>query len=277
MYSKLGHMDGVIRLDAKQYNNIYVCSDVHNDYKTLNNAIKALKLSYGDLLIIAGDLLDRGGALPNPDQCLRLCLINWKESQKCEFDILYLKGNHEAMIVEHINTYYAENVTIKKRYQYNTIELLESRCGGRYSHSDIKELGKRLEMLPLLLEIRDGNTLYRIAHAAVPADAFIAGIDEEYLLWGNSEFFNNTSISFKGEGNIDKLVRICGHSAVQWLRWNLRQLTETENDNEIWISKSIDGSDKIIDVDCGNGYRTADDKKNRLAFLNLKTMKVSYF
>lgn len=265
-------MNDIIKIDYDKYKRIFVCSDVHNDYSSLNRGINELSLTNSDLLIIAGDLLDRGLF---PDKCLRLCLKNWKETEPHQCDIVYLKGNHEQMLYEYIEDNYCDDIDFKMRYNYNTIELLKHRSGGGYTREDFIQLAERLKKLPLMVEIKDNknNVLYRIGHAALPTEEHIDSVSdiEEYILWGANRFYYN-SVPYSGS---DNLVLIVGHSHTKYVRWILKELTGEEiEDNKVWFSKS-DNNVTLIDIDCGNGSRKLGEHK--LAFLNIKTNEVSYF
>ena len=63
----------------------------------------------------------------------------------------------------------------------------------------IRELGEKLEKLPLMVEIETGDTLYRIGHAELPdKELTLKHIVEKDVVWGDyfwqayySRFFKN--------------------------------------------------------------------------------------
>lgn len=271
-------MSGYVHIDANKYKDIWMCSDVHNDFYNFKKAVDELSIDKnGNLLIIAGDLLDRG---LRPNECIQFCLNGWTEDKSHECDVLYLMGNHEKMLIDYIASEFDESVPVdrRERYHYNTIELLQLPFGGTcYSDDDIRRLRKLLIKLPLLCEVESDDVIYRIAHAAVPDDTEILNIDMDYVLWGDvyySYYYDeHSSNNYTGT---KKLCRISGHVPTCKLRKKLKCLTGNDTDSDIWVDEDNRGN-LIIDIDCGNGIRAYTSKDSKLGFLNLKTMETHYF
>lgn len=70
----------------------YVMSDIHGCYDEFISMLKKTGFSETDHLIIAGDLIDRGGQSYE--------MLKWIES--CPPNVTLLFGNHEKMFIENI-------------------------------------------------------------------------------------------------------------------------------------------------------------------------------
>ena len=71
----------------------YVISDIHGCYKEFQQMQELLKMNDEDLLILAGDYVDRG---------TQTCeLLNWLADAPP--NVITLKGNHDAEFVENVN------------------------------------------------------------------------------------------------------------------------------------------------------------------------------
>ena len=89
------------------------------------------------------------------------------------------------MLCEHIRSEYHPSVEpeFREQYHYNTLQILEQRG---YTDEMIRELGEKLEKLPLMVEIETGDTLYRIGHAELPdKELTLKHIVEKDVVWGD--------------------------------------------------------------------------------------------
>ena len=73
--------------------NVWVIGDVHGFSQTLEELLESLKLEPDDFVVLLGDLIDRG---PNSARVVEIV--------KNECNIFSLKGNHESMMVEAIDS-----------------------------------------------------------------------------------------------------------------------------------------------------------------------------
>lgn len=48
------------QIDGNKYRKIYVVSDIHNDFDSFVKGIDELQIGKDDLLIVLGDIFDRG-------------------------------------------------------------------------------------------------------------------------------------------------------------------------------------------------------------------------
>lgn len=90
LYPKFGTIFEKI-IDPTKYKRIFVAGDLHGAYDKLMHALKNVNFSEtDDLLILCGDLIDRG---PKSLECLSLITEPWVE---------YVVGNHEQTFVSHM-------------------------------------------------------------------------------------------------------------------------------------------------------------------------------
>lgn len=128
---------------------VYVVGDIHGEYAQLIQKLKEIGFNFSkDLLIAVGDLIDRG-----------------KENEKC-FGLLNeawfttVKGNHEDFcykgMMDHSVEFYHRMPQNGGSWFYNLPE-------------DLKEhIGRRLNDLPVLLEVTYKGKHFGFVHADVP-------------------------------------------------------------------------------------------------------------
>ena len=86
---------------SKDYKRIFIMSDIHNQYKSYCVLRDKLGFSRGDLIVIDGDIVDRGEENADP---LGICSeIRFEENR--EYDVIMLRGNHEQWLAEAIIRY----------------------------------------------------------------------------------------------------------------------------------------------------------------------------
>ena len=147
--------------------NVYVVGDIHGNYSLLREKLKELKFDYNkDLLIAVGDLVDRG--LEN-EKCVGLLNEHW---------FISIKGNHEdfcykGMMDDHIKFYHRMNNNGGSWF-YELPEYLMER------------IGRRLNQLPIILEVKYKGKKFGFVHADVPVE------DWELL---KEMLINNDSVS----------------------------------------------------------------------------------
>lgn len=157
--------------------NVFVVGDIHGEYTQLKDKLKEVGFNYNtDLLIVVGDLVDRG---KENEKCVGLLNEHWFTS---------VKGNHEdfcykGMMDDHIKFYH--------RMKNN---------GGEWFYElpdDLMEyIGRRLNQLPILLEVKYRGKKFGFVHADVPVedwellkemleqgDEIGDRIVEDYCLW----------------------------------------------------------------------------------------------
>ena len=144
-------MKKVKYLEIDEDVNVFVVGDIHGAYSLLMEKLKEIKFNFNsDLLIAVGDLVDRGS---ENEKCIGLLNEHWFTS---------IKGNHEdfcykGMMDDHIKFYH--------RMRNN---------GGEWFYSlpeDLMEhIGRRLNQLPILLEVKYKDKKFGFVHADVPVE-----------------------------------------------------------------------------------------------------------
>lgn len=131
--------------------NVFVVGDIHACYTQLKEKLKEVGFDYNkDLLIAVGDLVDRG---KENEKCVGLLNEHW---------FISIKGNHEdfcykGMMDDHVKFYHRMHNNGGEWF-YNLPEDL------------MKQVGRRLNQLPILLEIKYKGKKFGFVHADVPVE-----------------------------------------------------------------------------------------------------------
>ena len=164
----------------------YIMSDIHGSYKELKRALSIWDKEK-DILVILGDLIDRG-----PDS--RKVVQKLMSLQKKNRDkVIVLKGNHEDMFASWIKHEDEELLNV----YYNTIhnEAISSFLGIRdvynyypsYLASEMKaKFSKEIEWLSNLPEYYEGENVIFV-HAGINVEGDWKK-DKEYMMWARNEF-----------------------------------------------------------------------------------------
>ena len=167
-------------INGDDYSNIYVVGDIHACYTQLKEKLKEVGFNYNkDLLIAVGDLVDRGN---ENEKCVGLLNEQW---------FISIKGNHEdfcykGMMDDHIKFYHRMHNNGGEWF-YNLPEDL------------MEQVGRRLNQLPILLEVKYKGKKFGFVHADVPVEDWellkemLSNGDnigdrtiEDYCLWSRS-------------------------------------------------------------------------------------------
>ena len=138
-------------LDIDDDVNVFVVGDIHGEFTQLHTKLKGVGFNFQqDLLIAVGDICDRG---QENEKCIGLLNESWFTS---------IKGNHEdfcykGMMDDHIKFYHRM-----------------SNNGGEWFYKlpeDIIEyIGRRVNQLPILLEVKYRGKKFGFVHADVPVE-----------------------------------------------------------------------------------------------------------
>lgn len=158
------------RITANRYRQIFVIGDLHGCCTLLMNELKAKNFDDSqDLVISVGDLIDRG---PESLECLELLTQPWFAA---------VRGNHEQMAIDTLS----EGCEGLKGSQW-------FHNGGNWFWSldtDKKFLAtsliRKLQALPLVIEVELARQIAVICHADYPADSYAYGqeIDAHKAIW----------------------------------------------------------------------------------------------
>ena len=145
--------------------NVYIVGDIHGAYSLLKEKLEDINFDYNkDLLIAVGDLVDRGN---ENEKCVGLLNEIWFTS---------IKGNHEdfcykGMMDDHVRLYHRMSNNGGEWF-YNLPENV------------MESVGKILNQLPILLEVKYKGKKFGFAHADVPVEDW--ELLKEMLIQGDS-------------------------------------------------------------------------------------------
>ena len=131
--------------------NVFVVGDIHGEYTQLLEALKEVGFNFNnDLLIAVGDLVDRG---KENEKCVGLLNEHWFTS---------IKGNHEdfcykGMMDDYIKFYHRMHNNGGEWFYELPDDLMEA-------------VGRRLNQLPILLEVKYRGKKFGFVHADVPVE-----------------------------------------------------------------------------------------------------------
>lgn len=144
-------MKRVEYLDIDDDVNVYVVGDIHGCYTMLLQKLKEIGFNFNsDILIGVGDIVDRGD---ENEKCIGLLNEHWFKT---------VKGNHEDFC-------YKGMMDDSVKYYHRM-----SNNGGEWFYNlpeDIMEyIGRRLNQLPVLLEVKYKGKKFGFVHADVPVE-----------------------------------------------------------------------------------------------------------
>ncbi|MCK5779462.1 MAG: serine/threonine protein phosphatase [Psychrilyobacter sp.] len=119
---------GIMKLDMKSYNKIWVISDIHGYHDVFLRIFEKIKLGEKDILIINGDSCDRGAKSLEMYETIEKLVEDGN-------DIIHVFGNHEDLMVkgiedgnlfawyrnggrETIRSYKKDYITLEKHLKY---------------------------------------------------------------------------------------------------------------------------------------------------------------
>ena len=216
--------------------NVYVISDIHNDADGFIELLELIEFSKKDLLIIDGDIFDRG------NKPVELYFEILKHP-----NIQVVQGNHDVWLSREILEKY-ENEEVGEYISYNSLEILEERL----TPVDLIKLAKWIKRQPYYINLTLDGVKFQIAHAQTfptPENMW----DKSKLYMGDSHHEN----FINGEEEFGDYISVVGHTATK--------------DRKIWVSPS----GKTIRIDCGAGYKCY-NVSGKLAALRLNDYKEFY-
>lgn len=177
------------------YKRIFAVGDVHGDFSKLMTLWKKLSVTDEDLVVFAGDYIDRGDEIYE--------VLKWLLAQSSQKNIVFLRGNHEQMMLDTL-----DGVLDKLTWFFNggamTIAALR-----KMKFEDETYIDKVLDLVesfPLYHAMTIGGRQYVFVHAGIEENIPLEEQEERFLLWSREEFFDR----YEGDA-----VVIGGHSPVQ--------------------------------------------------------------
>ena len=241
--------------NVNDFDNVYIVSDIHGCQDKFHEMLDKIKFNdKRDLLIILGDIIDRG----NHGVELLQEIFNMNNT-------VLLKGNHEDMMIRSLsNDMNWMSTWLKYNKGHTTLDKFL-----KLDKEIQKDILKRLKELPEYLKIEINGKLYLLVHAGIrilkgyTLDKMIEYSD---ILWIRYEFL-------KSKVETDFKV-ICGHTITDLIPYEIHRttcfLSDEELDNIIKGSEIFEDNKNKICIDCGIAYG------GNLACLELKTMNKYY-
>lgn len=193
---------------------IFAIGDIHGCYKTLKSLLDKINPSKTDSIIFLGDYIDRGSRVKEVIDFLI-------ELQEREFQVIFLMGNHESMLLDALS-----NSSKEATWRYNGADnTLQS-----FGISQISQLDKKYLRFFQKLELYTGIDNFLFVHAGFNDDDKLAFKDKHMNLWSRSETY--TAPCFKNK------TIIHGHTPISI--------------NELKIR--LNNFDKILNIDTGCVY-----------------------
>ncbi len=177
------------RIIEKDYDRIFVTSDIHGHYSMFQELWNRIRLSKKDLLIILGDSCDRGTESYN-------LYRRYIELEKEGYSIKHLMGNHEDMLYKAIMTrdYSHWYKNGGKATQYSFYENSDKKEGMSYEEweENIEIYNEKwfiewLEKLPLIISGEENI----FVHAAFDADKALEEQEHRFVIWERNDFWTN--------------------------------------------------------------------------------------
>ncbi len=216
--------------------NVYVVSDIHNDADGFKGLLKEIQFSEDDILIIDGDIFDRG------DKPVELYFEILKYS-----NIYVVQGNHDVWVKKEIKEKFARE-KVSKYLIYNTISIMEQRL----TPVDMIKIAEWIDSKPYYINLNLNGRLFQIAHA----QTFLTPgrlLQKSKLYMGDAHYEDFLA----GREENKNFISVVGHTCT--------------DDRKIWISDS----GKTIRIDCGNGYKCYNGKTS-LGAIRLNDLKEFY-
>ena len=160
--------------------NIWVIGDVHGFYRTYASLLEKLKLVNGDIVILLGDLIDRG---PESSRVI--------EHVKSSSSIFTVRGNHESMMSNAIDrkNLISYSQDANSWYRNGGIATISSYLKDNKDPSKVLERVKSdlswIETLPTEIVLEK----YRLVHAGYDSRFGIEEQDEDVHMWVRDPFF----------------------------------------------------------------------------------------
>ena len=129
--------------------NVYVVSDIHNYADGFKRLLKKIQFNENDLLIIDGDIFDRG------DKPVELYFEILKYP-----NIQVIQGNHDVWVARQIIEQFGHK-KIGEYISYNTVAIMEKRL----TPVDMLRLAEWIQEKPFFINLTINSRRYQIAHA----------------------------------------------------------------------------------------------------------------
>ena len=163
--------------------NIWVIGDVHGFFITFQKLVKKLQLKENDIVVMIGDLIDRGPTSAN--------VVNYVKTTENFYSV---RGNHEQMMIEgfdHSLFFKDRNIPAKIWY-HNGVRTTESSYITLYGNDTnacekASEDIEWMKTLPTEIVLED----WRFVHAGYDQNHDVEEQDEQNHLWAREQFYTS--------------------------------------------------------------------------------------
>lgn len=145
--------------------NVYVVSDIHNYADGFKRLLKKMQFNENDLLIIDGDIFDRG------DKPVELYFEILKYP-----NIQVIQGNHDVWVARQIIEQFGHRKS-GEYISYNTVSIMEKRL----TPVDMLRLAEWIQEKPYYINLTINGIKYQIAHAQTFLTPELCWIKERYI------------------------------------------------------------------------------------------------
>jgi hypothetical protein len=204
-----------------------IAGDVHGEITLLAHMVQ--NLGPNDRLFIVGDLVDRG-----EDSLAIFKFINGFNTQQDKPKIITIKGNHEVMLLNFIDSRLnPENYSVEKNQEI--VDLYRINGGGwamKLPLDELKVLKTLIEPSPYIIHVK-GQKPFHIAHADMlftdkellerieNKNFKMTAAEIEYCVWAR----NNGEVQIKETGRTSASIPVyCGHSILEGMRADTKHI-----------------------------------------------------
>jgi len=189
---------------------LLVFGDIHGKWEKFLSAYEKVNFNpEKDMLIFLGDYLDRGENT--------VSVMDWVLEHRGRENMLFLKGNHEAMFYEALKPY-REGLRDWDEVELTYELMLWLPNGGKATLKQVMASGRGeklvpawlqcIEKMPLYAEIKTQGKTYWFMHADCKPDLPLEEQPEETLLWSRK-------LALSPAGQVSEKTIVLGHTPVQ--------------------------------------------------------------
>lgn len=177
------------KINEDDYERIFLTSDIHGHYSMFEELLDKIKLTKKDLIIILGDLCDRG------TQTYEL-YKKYNDLEKEGYNIKHLRGNHEDMLIKAMESgdnehWYCNGGEKTQKSFYNNSESKDTLTFEEWLEREgiksVKWFVDWLDRIPIM--ISGEKNLF--VHAAFDTTKGEDEQEHRFLIWDRNDFWTN--------------------------------------------------------------------------------------
>lgn len=177
------------KINEDDYERIFLTSDIHGHYSMFEELLDKIKLTKKDLIIILGDLCDRG------TQTYEL-YKKYNDLEKEGYNIKHLRGNHEDMLIKAMESgdnehWYRNGGEKTQKSFYNNSESKDTLTFEEWLEREgiksVKWFVDWLDRIPIMISGK--KNLF--VHAAFDTTKGEDEQEHRFLIWDRNDFWTN--------------------------------------------------------------------------------------